>query len=231
MCVETECFVFCVEPEVTDHRFLRYATLPREIVCTENLTPWKKLLPCGSKVSVYYILYIYCVYKGRTVDVSMCIYRWDRSSHVTAAGSLSSSLRLQAGLAVLMKSEKLFHSSFHSQAVHIRPVSPTSWELRQTLNVVFDLHTSGQGKRGEETEMCCVSYISRTKEFDHIFLVLVNSSCLLLQSGLCSRCSPGPWQKLVHWPPPVKSTSMSQTTLRSDFLNIHFTLNWLFSLI
>lgn len=92
---------------VTDHRFLRYATLPREIVCTENLTPWKKLLPCGSK----------------------------------------------AGLAVLLKSEKLFHSSFHSQAVHIRPVcqdwecSTTFWEMRQTLNVVFDLHTSAQGKR------------------------------------------------------------------------------------
>uniref|UniRef100_A0A3B4A3S0 Uncharacterized protein n=1 Tax=Periophthalmus magnuspinnatus TaxID=409849 RepID=A0A3B4A3S0_9GOBI len=92
---------------VTDHRFLRYATLPREIVCTENLTPWKKLLPCGSK----------------------------------------------AGLAVLMKSEKLFHSSFHSEAVHIRPVcgdpqcKAMSWELRQTLDVVFDLHTSGQGKR------------------------------------------------------------------------------------
>ncbi|KAJ9587701.1 hypothetical protein L9F63_018881, partial [Diploptera punctata] len=28
---------------------LRYATLPREIVCTENLTPWKKLLPCDAK--------------------------------------------------------------------------------------------------------------------------------------------------------------------------------------
>ena len=26
--------------------FMRYATLPRENVCTENLTPWKKLLPC-----------------------------------------------------------------------------------------------------------------------------------------------------------------------------------------
>uniref|UniRef100_A0A8C5DAX6 GPI transamidase component PIG-T n=1 Tax=Gouania willdenowi TaxID=441366 RepID=A0A8C5DAX6_GOUWI len=92
---------------VTDHRFLRYATLPREIVCTENLTPWKKLLPCGSK----------------------------------------------AGLAVLLKSEKLFHSSFHSQAVHIRPIcqdqrcKSTSLELRQTLNAVFDLHTSGQAKR------------------------------------------------------------------------------------
>lgn len=27
---------------------LRYSSLPREIVCTENLTPWKKLLPCES---------------------------------------------------------------------------------------------------------------------------------------------------------------------------------------
>ncbi|CAF1093440.1 unnamed protein product [Adineta steineri] len=29
-----------------DNSLLRYAVLPREIVCTENLTPWKKLLPC-----------------------------------------------------------------------------------------------------------------------------------------------------------------------------------------
>jgi hypothetical protein len=28
---------------------IRYTTLPREVVCTENLTPWKKLLPCESK--------------------------------------------------------------------------------------------------------------------------------------------------------------------------------------
>lgn len=43
----------CVQLKGTDHRFLRYATLPREIVCTENLTPWKKLLPCGSKVAPF----------------------------------------------------------------------------------------------------------------------------------------------------------------------------------
>lgn len=29
---------------------LRYSALPNEVVCTENLTPWKKLLPCDSKV-------------------------------------------------------------------------------------------------------------------------------------------------------------------------------------
>lgn len=26
---------------------LKYSTLPSEIVCTENITPWIKLLPCG----------------------------------------------------------------------------------------------------------------------------------------------------------------------------------------
>lgn len=41
-----------LSPSDTDHYFLRYAVLPREVVCTENLTPWKKLLPCSSKVSV-----------------------------------------------------------------------------------------------------------------------------------------------------------------------------------
>ena len=33
----------------TARRHLRFGTLPGENVCTENLTPWKKLLPCGGK--------------------------------------------------------------------------------------------------------------------------------------------------------------------------------------
>eukprot|EP00457_Paulinella_chromatophora_P005423 gb/GEZN01005440.1/.p1 GENE.gb/GEZN01005440.1/~~gb/GEZN01005440.1/.p1 ORF type:complete len:592 (-),score=69.06 gb/GEZN01005440.1/:29-1804(-) len=33
-------------PSVSPNVFLRYAALPREVVCTENLTPWAKLLPC-----------------------------------------------------------------------------------------------------------------------------------------------------------------------------------------
>lgn len=42
--------------------FIRYSTLPREVVCTENLTPWKKLLPCDSKdgfMSLLNAQYIY----------------------------------------------------------------------------------------------------------------------------------------------------------------------------
>ncbi|KAL8608415.1 hypothetical protein ACOMHN_002648 [Nucella lapillus] len=33
-------------------KYVRYGALPREIVCTENLTPWKKLLPCDSKAGL-----------------------------------------------------------------------------------------------------------------------------------------------------------------------------------
>ncbi|ORY37226.1 Gpi16 subunit, GPI transamidase component [Rhizoclosmatium globosum] len=38
-----------VDPE---KHWLRYATLPREITCTENLTPWAKLLPCTTKAGI-----------------------------------------------------------------------------------------------------------------------------------------------------------------------------------
>lgn len=69
-----------LSPSDTDDYFLRYAVLPREVVCTENLTPWKKLLPCSSK----------------------------------------------AGLSVLLKADRLFHTSYHSQAVHIRPICRVS---------------------------------------------------------------------------------------------------------
>lgn len=143
-------------------------------------------------------------------------------------------LLFQAGLAVLLKSEKLFHSSFHSQAVHIRPMcqdwqcKTTSWELRQTLNVVFDLHTSGQGKRGEQKHQSSSSSIHLRfvllieKKKKHTDISLTHR--LFPQSGLCSRCSLGPWQKLVHWLPPVKSTLTSQTTPRFDLFVI-FRLN------
>ncbi|NXD12107.1 PIGT transamidase, partial [Nothocercus nigrocapillus] len=85
---------------------------------------------------------------------------------------------LQAGLAVLLKAERLFHSSYHSQAVHIRPICrvsvwlsviraapgfllqdascrAVSWELRQTLTVVFESFSGSQGKKGELTLVRC----------------------------------------------------------------------------
>lgn len=39
-----------VVKQTPNSTYLRYSSLPREIVCTENITPFKKLLPCDSKV-------------------------------------------------------------------------------------------------------------------------------------------------------------------------------------
>jgi len=58
-----------------NHQFsthVRYASLPREIVCTENLTPWKKLLPCGSKV-VISLLLAYCNNKLRSICIFLVV--------------------------------------------------------------------------------------------------------------------------------------------------------------
>ena len=43
---------------------LRYGALPREVVCTENLTPWLKLLPCRDKAGVASLLDRPSIYKG-----------------------------------------------------------------------------------------------------------------------------------------------------------------------
>ncbi|XP_060518647.1 GPI transamidase component PIG-T [Cylas formicarius] len=40
----------------SNNTFLRYSSLPREVVCTENLTPFKKLLPCDSKLGLASLL-------------------------------------------------------------------------------------------------------------------------------------------------------------------------------
>ncbi|KAK1306429.1 hypothetical protein QJS10_CPA10g01548 [Acorus calamus] len=43
---------------------IRYGSLPREAVCTENLTPWLKLLPCRDKAGLAAILDRPSIYKG-----------------------------------------------------------------------------------------------------------------------------------------------------------------------
>lgn len=43
---------------------LRYGTLPREAVCTENLTPWLKLLPCRDKAGLSSLMDRPSIYNG-----------------------------------------------------------------------------------------------------------------------------------------------------------------------
>ncbi|GAB2298401.1 hypothetical protein Dimus_032466 [Dionaea muscipula] len=43
---------------------IRYGTLPREAVCTENLTPWLKLLPCRDKAGLSELMDRPSIYRG-----------------------------------------------------------------------------------------------------------------------------------------------------------------------
>ena len=68
-----------------------------------------------------------CVRVSVCVSVCVCACVACSLYNPHVCGPSPPSLRVpQAGLAVLMKSEKLFHSSFHSQALHIRPVCQVS---------------------------------------------------------------------------------------------------------
>ncbi|KAH7660974.1 GPI transamidase component PIG-T protein [Dioscorea alata] len=48
----------------TNSSSMRYGALPREAVCTENLTPWLKLLPCRDKAGLASLLDRPSIYKG-----------------------------------------------------------------------------------------------------------------------------------------------------------------------
>lgn len=47
--------------QASEHE-LRYGTLPRENVCTENLTPWLKLLPCRNKAGLGSIIHAHSTF-------------------------------------------------------------------------------------------------------------------------------------------------------------------------
>lgn len=92
-----------------DSRFVRYSTLPREVVCTENLTPWKKLLPCGSKVIVF-------ITESLKFDFKMWILQ---SKPISDQAFF---VCLQIGLASLLNSVKIYDGFYHSLGVHVRSV-------------------------------------------------------------------------------------------------------------
>ncbi|KAG5896881.1 hypothetical protein JTB14_033521 [Gonioctena quinquepunctata] len=58
-----------------NNTFLRYASLPREIVCTENLTPWKKLLPCDSKSGLASLLNSGYIHNTRYHSIGLHVRR------------------------------------------------------------------------------------------------------------------------------------------------------------
>ncbi|CAD5123745.1 DgyrCDS12063 [Dimorphilus gyrociliatus] len=81
---------------VSQSKNLRYSALPRETVCTENLTPWKKLLPCGDKFGLGTLLNARKLYDSHYHSLSVDFRPICRNE-----SCLSTSLELTFSLAVV----------------------------------------------------------------------------------------------------------------------------------
>ncbi|KAM6564895.1 hypothetical protein CsatB_024893 [Cannabis sativa] len=79
-------------------RSLRYGTLPREAVCTENLTPWLKLLPCRDKAGLAALMDRPSIYKG---------FYHSQRLHLTSTGfdldGVDSAILLEQTLTVVLQ--------------------------------------------------------------------------------------------------------------------------------
>lgn len=99
---------------------LRYGSLPREAVCTENLTPWLKLLPCRDKAGLAALMDRPSIYSG--------FYHSQRlhltSTEYNSAG-LEEGIVLQQTLTVILKPDA--HKSSEAYA-YDRSMQP-SWSL------------------------------------------------------------------------------------------------------
>ncbi|CAK0843933.1 unnamed protein product [Prorocentrum cordatum] len=76
---------------------LQFATLPYEPVCTENLTPWLKLLPCGRHRGLAALLDPLEVAASPLKSLSLVASVSESSQHVQLRASLDVVLPLQSG--------------------------------------------------------------------------------------------------------------------------------------
>lgn len=82
--------------------FLKYSSLPREIVCTENLTPWKKLLPCNAKTGLGSLLNSGYIHNTRYHSLGLYLRRICSDEYCS-----STSLELQQTISLVYDSKTL----------------------------------------------------------------------------------------------------------------------------
>ncbi|KAJ8899370.1 hypothetical protein K2173_018344 [Erythroxylum novogranatense] len=99
---------------------LRHGFLPREAVCTENLTPWLKLLPCRDKAGLSVLLDRPSIYRG--------FYHSQRlhlTSNGHAEGGMYSGIFLEQTLTIALQPSSRGTSLSYSSERNLQP----SWSL------------------------------------------------------------------------------------------------------
>ncbi|KAJ7554231.1 hypothetical protein O6H91_06G132200 [Diphasiastrum complanatum] len=98
---------------------LRYGALPREAVCTENLTPWLKLLPCRDKSGLTTLLDRSIVYNGFYHSLRLNI----KSGQLAEGGIL-----LRQSLTLVLLPSRQERNQKQGSSVH-HAVQPQNWSL------------------------------------------------------------------------------------------------------
>lgn len=107
--------------------YLRYASLPREIVCTENLTPWKKLLPCDSRKGLASLLNSGYIHNTRYHSISLNLRSICRdSSCSTTSLELKQSVSLVYDYLILGSRNWSFRKLFGQGLMESCPLSQSS---------------------------------------------------------------------------------------------------------
>ncbi|KAI4354348.1 hypothetical protein L6164_003218 [Bauhinia variegata] len=110
---------------------LRYGTLPREAVCTENLTPWLKLLPCRDKAGLSSLMDRPSIYRS--------FYHSQRlrlTSTNSAADELKSGILLEQTLTVVLQPK--------IQGTGMNYVSETKLQPSWSLSSLFGRKVNGR---------------------------------------------------------------------------------------
>ncbi|KAF9669746.1 hypothetical protein SADUNF_Sadunf14G0139500 [Salix dunnii] len=99
---------------------LRYGMLPREAVCTENLTPWLKLLPCRDKAGISALMDRPSIYTSLYYS-----QRLHLTSNASDLEGLDSGIVLEQTLTVVLHPSSQRTSLTHFSQSYLQP----SWSL------------------------------------------------------------------------------------------------------
>nr|GEW23005.1 GPI transamidase component PIG-T [Tanacetum cinerariifolium] len=108
---------------------LRYGSLPREAVCTENLTPWLKLLPCRDKAGLSSLMDRPSIYRG--FYHSQRLHLTSNEFDSVASGN---GIVLEQTLTIVLQPDAIdSHSAFSSS----RKLQP-SWSMNSLFGRTVD---------------------------------------------------------------------------------------------
>lgn len=169
---------------------VRYASLPGEIVCTENLTPWKKLLPCHSKKGLASLLNSGYIHNNRYHSLGLHLRQICRNSDCTSSAfELRQSVSLVYDYLILGRRNWSLRSLFGQGLFDYCPLATTSTifvDVTSNASKTFNLepapHELFESARGGERRMLAKYDVKKLNSVLNIAAVPTHKDLVALNS-------------------------------------------------